>query len=94
MLCWADFTIATRGYSFRKGQRYCDASNPSQNKYLEEGGIRFLMADEITARPCRAQSLFRYRSCCLLVMLDALASILFLIYSPTATQTLSTSDKS
>jgi hypothetical protein len=28
------------------------------------------------------------------VMLDALASILFLIYSPTATQTLSTSDKS
>jgi hypothetical protein len=20
MLCWADFTIATRGYSFRKGQ--------------------------------------------------------------------------
>ena len=47
MPCWADFTIATRGYSFRKGQRYCDASNPSQNEYLEEGGIRFLMADEI-----------------------------------------------
>jgi hypothetical protein len=25
MLCWADFTIATRGYSFRKGQAFCDS---------------------------------------------------------------------
>ena len=44
------------------------------NEYLEEDGVRFLMADEIgdtvscrvthEARSCRAQPFFWYRWCC------------------------------